>query len=57
MFQIVVFGILVAAIGGYIANIVKLIGLIGHDFGLLAVLRIVGVLTGPFGSIMGFIPN
>lgn len=57
MFQIVMALLWIAAIGGWIANIVKLIYLIGSDFGLLAVLRIVGIFAGPFGSIMGFIPN
>lgn len=54
MFQIIVFGIWVAAVGGWIANIVKLIQMADGGITLMAILRIVGIITAPFGAILGF---
>lgn len=48
-----------AMIGGWIANLVKLVGMIGHAelLTLLPVLRIVGLFVAPLGSVLGFFPN
>jgi hypothetical protein len=39
---------------GWVINIVKLVGLIGADIGTEFVLRVVGVIVAPLGSIMGW---
>jgi hypothetical protein len=49
----------VVIVAGWIANLVKLIGMIGHAdlLTLLPVLRIVGLFVAPLGVVLGFIPN
>lgn len=50
---VVAFWLLV--IGGWVANIVKLIGMIGADeITTMFIARCVGVLIAPFGAILGF---
>lgn len=46
--------VILAGVGGYIANIVKLIGLFGAGFGTEVVLRCVGLFFAPLGAILGF---
>jgi hypothetical protein len=46
---------LVVAICSWIANIVKLVGLIGADITTEFVLRIVGVPFAPLGVVMGWL--
>jgi len=45
----------IAAVSGWIANIVKLIGMIGGDISLLAILRIIGIFAAPLGALLGFL--
>ena len=44
----------VAAIGGWIANIVKLIGMVDGSVTTMFVLRVVGIFAAPLGSILGY---
>lgn len=44
-----------AFIGGWIANVFKLVGLVGGDISAMLICRIVGVFAVPFGSILGFL--
>lgn len=44
-----------AIVGGWIANIVKLIGMIDGDVTTMFVLRVVGIFAVPFGTILGFL--
>jgi len=50
------FALYAVMVGGWIANLVKLIGMIGHTdlLTLLPVLRIVGLFVAPLGSVLGF---
>ena len=45
----------IAAIGGYIANIVKLVGLIGSEVTTMFVLRAIGVIAAPLGMVLGYL--
>jgi len=42
------------AVGGWIANIVKLIGMLDGGVTAMFVARVAGVFIAPFGSILGF---
>lgn len=51
--------LLIAAIvvlfaGGWIANIVKLVGMLDGELTAMFIARIVGIFVAPFGSILGF---
>lgn len=47
-----IFGLV--CLGGWIANIVKLISHADEGITFMAILRIVGILAAPFGTIIGF---
>lgn len=51
------FLILVAVLGtvGWVANIVKLIYMIGSDVTTMFIVRIVGVFAAPLGAILGYL--
>lgn len=55
-YVITMFALYAVMVGGWIANLVKLIGMIGHTdlLTLLPVLRIVGLFVAPLGSVLGF---
>lgn len=42
-------------VGGWIANIVKLVGAAGGDVNAMLVIRAVGVFLAPLGSVLGFL--
>lgn len=51
--------LLIAAIvflfaGGWIANIVKLVGMLDGELTAMFIARIVGIFVAPFGAILGF---
>lgn len=46
--------IVLAAVGGWIANVVKLIGMLNSPITAMFVARIIGVVAAPFGSILGY---
>lgn len=50
----IIAGILLA-IGGYVANIVKLFGLIAGPFSAELAIRAVGVFAAPLGAIAGYL--
>ena len=52
--ELLVFIILLLGTGGWIANVVKLIGMINQDISTLFILRIVGIFLAPFGCILGY---
>ena len=52
--ELVVSLALVVGIGGYIANIVKLIGMLGGEINAMLIARGVGVFAAPLGAILGF---
>jgi len=46
--------IILLGVGGWVANIVKLIGMIGGEITTMFVARAVGVFAAPFGAVLGF---
>jgi hypothetical protein len=46
--------VVVVGIGGWIANVVKLIGMLGGEITAMFVARCVGVFAAPLGAILGF---
>lgn len=42
-------------VGGYIANIVKLISMVGGDVTTMFILRIVGIPFVPIGAVLGYL--
>ena len=53
--ELLVFVIILAGIGGWIANVVKLVGLLGGDITAMFVARVVGVFAAPLGAVLGFV--
>ena len=43
-----------AAAGGWIANLVKIIGMINGDVTAMLIVRIVGVFAAPVGAVLGY---
>lgn len=52
---VAIFAGILLAVGGYIANIVKLFGLIAGPFSAELALRAVGVLAVPLGAVAGYL--
>ena len=48
-------GLFLAAVGGWVANIVKIFGTSFDPLTEIAVLRVVGIFIPPLGSAMGYI--
>lgn len=46
---------IVVGIGGWIANVVKLLGMLGGPVSAKFVVRVVGVIAFPLGAVMGFV--
>lgn len=55
MIQLMIVGIWLAVVGGWIANIVKLIGMTIDPLTLEVILRAVGIFVFPLGAVMGFL--
>ena len=54
-FELIVFTLWVAAIGGWIANIVKFVGMIGdNEVTTMFIARVIGILVGPLGAVLGY---
>ena len=54
-FELIVFTLWVAAVGGWIANIVKFVGMIGdNEVTTTFIARIIGILVIPFGAVLGY---
>ena len=53
--ELLVFVIILAGIGGWIAHVVKLVGLLGGDITVMFVARVVGVFAAPLGAVLGFV--
>lgn len=47
--------IIVAALGGWVANIVKLAGMNFGDVTGMLIIRAIGVPLGPLGAVMGYL--
>lgn len=44
-----------AVIGGWIANIVKLVGMVGGEVTTMFILRAVGIFAAPLGAVLGYL--
>lgn len=54
----VIWGVIViASIGGWVANVVKLFGMLGDHIEVtgMLVMRIIGVFAAPIGAILGYL--
>lgn len=47
-------GLVLLGIGGWIANVVKLIGMLDGSVTAMFIARVVGVFAAPLGAILGF---
>lgn len=54
LFVLAIIAIAALAVGGWIANIVKLIGVIDGSITAMFIARIVGVFFAPLGAVLGF---
>lgn len=52
---LVIIGLWIAAVVGYIANIVQLVQNYDHTITIQFAIKLVGILAAPVGSIMGWI--
>ena len=54
-FELIVFTLWVAAIGGWIANLVKFVGMIGdNEVTTMFIGRAIGIPVGPLGAVLGY---
>lgn len=47
--------IIIAGVGGWVANIVKLVSMIDGDVTAMFVARVVGIFAAPLGAILGYL--
>jgi hypothetical protein len=52
---LVIVGVWVAALGGWIANVVKLVGSDFTQFSGMEIARIIGVIVAPLGAVLGYL--
>lgn len=57
IFELVFVLLVLVGGGGWIANIVKLVGMSFDPITGLLIVRAVGIFLAPLGAVMGFIPN
>ena len=50
-----VLALVLAAFGGWIANIVKLFGMLGGDINAMLIGRSVGIIFAPLGAVLGYL--
>lgn len=48
-------GLLIASIGGWVANIVKIFSMSFDPLTAIAVMRVVGIFVPPLGSVLGYL--
>lgn len=48
-------GVIALSVGGWIANVAKLVDLFGGPVSEMYVARVIGVFVAPLGSVLGFI--
>ena len=54
-FELIVFTLWVAALGGWIANIVKFVGMIcDNEVTTMFIARVIGIPVGPLGAVLGY---
>lgn len=51
--ELLIAAIVVLLAGGWIANIVKLVGMLDGELTAMFIARIVGIFVAPFGAILG----
>jgi hypothetical protein len=55
IFAIGLVALIIAAIGGWIANIVKMVGLFSDPIGAWLIGRAIGIFVAPLGAILGYL--
>ena len=55
VYQLIFLMVWVLGTGGWIANIVKLIGMDLEPITMLLILRVIGIIAAPLGAVLGFI--
>ena len=55
VYQLIFLMVWVLGTVGWIANIVKLIGMDLEPITMLLILRVVGIITAPLGAVLGFV--
>lgn len=55
MLHLVVFALVLIGGGGWIANIVKIVGIGFESFDGLLIARCIGVFVAPLGAVLGFV--
>ena len=53
-FEIFIAALALLGVGGWVANLVKLIGMIDGSLTTMFVIRIVGVFAAPVGAVLGY---
>lgn len=54
-FELLIAVLVMLGVGGWVANVIKLVGMLGGDVSAMFIARIAGVFLAPFGSILGFL--
>lgn len=52
--SLIVFGVALLAVGGWVANIIKLIGSSFDPMTGIVIARVIGVFLAPLGAVLGF---
>lgn len=55
VYQLIFLMVWVLGTGGWIANIIKLIGMDLEPITMLLILRVIGIIAAPLGAVLGFI--
>lgn len=55
--QVLIYYVALVALAGWILNLVKTIDMLGDPITLMFMLRLIGIVIVPIGSILGYIPT
>ena len=55
LLEVIGFSLLLLAIGGWIANIVKMFAILNEPMTGMFILRIVGIFAAPVGAVLGYL--
>lgn len=55
LFEVIFIAVMLAAVGGWIANVVKFVGICCQTLDAWFVMRLVGIFVPPFGAIIGWL--
>ena len=55
LLEVIGFSLLLLAIGGWIANIVKMFAILNDGITGILILRVIGVFAAPMGAVLGYL--